>query len=107
MLRLRGLKSDREALINDPGGAEAEFATFSTVEETDAAIEAQIKKIEELKKKRAANMIDPMPHPANQPSDTRVNQTDNSVRSSVANTTVTSETITPNDSLLQNATSSF
>ena len=50
MLRLRGLKSDREALINDPGGAEAEFATFSTVEETDAAIEAQIKKIEELKK---------------------------------------------------------
>ena len=107
MLRLRGLKSDREALINDPGGAEAEFATFSTVEETDAAIEAQIKKIEELKKKRAANMIDPMPPPANQPSDTIVNQTDNSVRSSVANTTVTSETITPNDSLLQNATSSF
>ena len=107
MLRLRGLESDREALINDPGGAEAEFATFSTVEETDAAIEAQIKKIEELKKKRAANMIDPMPPPANQPSDTIVNQTDNSVRSSVANTTVTSETITPNDSLLQNATSSF
>lgn len=107
MLRLRGLESDREALINDPGGAEAEFATFSTVEETDAAIQQQKKKIEELKKKRAANMIDPMPPPANQPSDTIVNQTDNSVRSSVANTTVTSETITPNDSLLQSATSSF
>ena len=107
MLRLRGLESDREALINDPGGAEAEFATFSTVEETDAAIQQQMKKIEELKRKRRANMIDPVPPPANQPSDTIVNQTDNSVRSSVANTTVTSETITPNDNLLQNATSSF
>ena len=107
MLRLNRLKSDKEELTNDPGGSLAELAEFSTVEETDAAIEAQIKKIEELKKKRAANMIDPMPPPANQPSDTIVNQTDNSVRSSVANTTVTSETITPNDSLLQNATSSF
>ena len=107
MLRLNRLKSDKEELTNDPGGSLAELAEFSTVEETDAAIEAQKKKIEELKKKRAANMIDPMPPPANQPSDTIVNQTDNSVRSSVANTTVTSETITPNDSLLQNATSSF
>ena len=107
MLRLRGLKSDREALINDPGGAEAEFATFSTVEETDKAIAESSKKVKELSRRRRANMIAPIPAPANQPSDTIVNQTDNSVRSSVANTTVTSETITPNDSLLQNATSSF
>ena len=107
MLRLNRLKSDKEELTNDPGGSLAELAEFSTVEETDAAIQQQMKKIEELKRKRRANMIDPMPPPANQPSDTIVNQTDNSVRSSVANTTVTSETITPNDSLLQNATSSF
>ena len=107
MLRLNRLKSDKEELTNDPGGSLAELAEFSTVEETDAAIQQQMKKIEELKRNRRANMIDPMPPPANQPSDTIVNQTDNSVRSSVANTTVTSETITPNDSLLQNATSSF
>ena len=106
MVRLRRLKQERKDLQSDQIGMD-EFTEFSTVEETDKAIAESSKKVKELSRRRRANMIDPIPAPANQPSDTIVNQTDNSVRSSVANTTVTSETITPNDSLLQNATSSF